>query len=229
MTSPVFECREDGYYVASHGGSRAGGLSPEPTIHDSVQITDSTLGEWTEIRSNARLNKSAIDDYTYLMERVQFDYATVGKFGNVASDVRLGPTNHPIDRPTAHHFTYRTETYDLGEDDESVFEWRSDHPVEIGHDVWIGHAATVLPGVKIGNGAIVGAGAVVTDDIEPYTVVVGVPAEPVRRRFPPEIARRLEATKWWDWEHETLADRLEDFRDLDTFLRKHTPALDAVE
>ncbi|WP_276255579.1 DapH/DapD/GlmU-related protein [Halomontanus rarus] len=218
-----FERREDGYYAAAHGGSRVGTLSPEPTIHEPVQITESTLGEWTEIRPHARLHESALDDYTYLMKRVQLDYTTVGKFGNVASDVRLGPTNHPIDRPTAHHFTYRAAMYELGEDDADVFEWRADQPVEIGHDVWIGHGATVLPGVTVGNGAVVAAGAVVVDDVPPYTVVGGVPAEPLRRRFPADVAARIEATEWWHWDRETLSDRLEAFRNLETFLSRYAP------
>ncbi|WP_415381340.1 DapH/DapD/GlmU-related protein [Halosimplex sp. TS25] len=215
-------------YFESYGPDRSSDLSTEPTIHDPVSITESELGAWTEVRPECRLHESAIGDYTYLMERVQLDYATVGKFGSVASDARLGPTNHPIDRPTAHHFTYRAAAYDLGEDDESIFDWRADQPVTVGRDVWIGHGATVLPGVEIGNGAVVGAGAVVADDVEPYTVVAGVPAEPVRRRFPEEIAARIEATEWWNWDHETLAERLDAFRDLDTFLDEYAPEAEAV-
>ncbi|QPV63320.1 acetyltransferase [Halosimplex litoreum] len=215
-------------YFESYGPDRTGDLSPEPTIHDPVSITESELGAWTEVRSGSRLTESAIGDYTYLMERAQLDYATVGKFGNVASEARLGPTNHPIDRPTAHHFTYRAAMYELGEDDESIFEWRADQPVTLGHDVWIGHGAIVLPGVEIGNGAVVGAGAVVAHDVEPYSVVAGVPAEPIRRRFPEEVAARIEATEWWDWDHETLAERLDAFRDLDTFLDRYAPEPEAV-
>ncbi|MUV88512.1 acetyltransferase [Halapricum sp. CBA1109] len=210
-------------YYEAYGPERTRDLGPEPTLHDPVSITESELGAWTEVREHARLHESAIGDYTYLMERVQLDHATVGKFGNVAADARLGPTNHPIDRPSAHHFTYRAGMYGLGEDDDSVFEWRADHPVEVGHDVWIGHGAVVLPGVTIGNGAVVGAGAVVADDVDPYTVVAGVPAEPIRRRFPADVAARIEATEWWEWDHETLADRLESFRDLETFLDRHAP------
>jgi hypothetical protein len=211
-------------HVDEYGGDRTGSLSREPTVHDPVQITDSRLGDWTEIRPHARLHESGIGDYTYLMERVQLDYTSIGKFGNVASDARLGPTNHPIDRPTAHHFTYRAAMYGLGEDDDSVFDWRADQPVDVGHDVWIGHGATVLPDVTVGNGAVVAAGAVVVDDVPPYTVVAGVPAEPVRRRFPEAVAARIEATEWWHWDHETLAERLDAFRDLETFLERHAPA-----
>ena len=210
-------------YFEDYGPDRTRTLDPEPTLHDPVTITESELGEWTEVRQHARLTRSAIGDYTYLMERVQLDYATVGRFGNVAADVRLGPTNHPIDRPTAHHFTYRAAMYEMGEDDESIFDWRADQPVEVGHDVWLGHGAIVLPGVTIGNGAVVGAGAVVTDDVAPYTVVAGVPAKPIRRRFSAEVARRIEATEWWDWDHETLAERLPAFRDLETFLERYAP------
>jgi len=215
-------------YVEDYGPDRTRELGPEPTLHDPVAIAESELGAWTEIRQHTRLNESAIGDYTYLMERVQLDYATVGKFGNVAADVRVGPTNHPIDRPTAHHFTYRAEMYDLGENDESIFEWRAGQSVEIGHDVWLGHGALVLPGVEIGNGAVVGAGAVVTSDVAPYTVVAGVPAEPIRRRFPAEVAARIEATEWWDWDHEVLGERLAAFRDLETFLAEYAPEADAV-
>jgi hypothetical protein len=210
-------------YFESYGPDRTRALGPEPTLHDPVSITESELGAWTEVRRRARLNESAIGDYTYLMERVQLDFTTVGKFGNVAAEARLGPTNHPIDRPTAHHFTYRARMYGLGENDDSVFEWRADQPVEVGHDVWVGHGAIVLPGVSIGNGAVVGAGAVVTDDVEPYTVVGGVPAGPVRRRFPEEVAARIEATEWWEWDHDTLRERLEAFRDLETFLDRYAP------
>ncbi|RXK47839.1 DapH/DapD/GlmU-related protein [Halorientalis pallida] len=212
-------------YYESHGPDRTCDLSPEPTFHEPVTISESELGSWTEVREGCRINESTLGDYSYLMERVQLDYADVGKFGNIASHARLGPTNHPIHRPTAHHFTYRPVMYGLAEeDDESVFEWRADQPVEVGHDVWIGHNATVLPGVSVGNGAVVAAGAVVTHDVEPYTVVAGVPAEPVKRRFSPEVAARLEATEWWHWDHETLGERLAAFRDLDAFLDAYAPA-----
>ena len=210
-------------YFESRGPDRTVELGEEPTFHDPVSVSESELGRFTEFREGCRLNESVIGDYTYLMERVQVDFASVGKFGNIASHARLGATNHPIDRPTAHHFTYRSEMYDLGEDDETIFQWRAGQPVDVGHDVWIGHNATVLPDVSIGNGAVVAAGAVVTRDVDPYQIVGGVPAEPIERRFPQPTAARIEATEWWNWDHQTLSDRLTAFRDIDTFLAKYAP------
>jgi tetrahydrodipicolinate N-succinyltransferase len=68
--------------------------------------------------------------------------------------------------------------------EESVFDWRRENLVVVGHDVWIGHGATITPGVTIGNGAAVGAGAVVTRDVEPYAIVAGVPAADQAALFP---------------------------------------------
>jgi hypothetical protein len=222
-STPEYDRRNGNYYVSSHNDGRITSLSKEPTLHEPVQLTKTELGAWTEIREKSRLSDVELGDYSYLMERVQAEHAAIGKFASIASDVRIGPPNHPIDRPSAHHFTYRAAMYELGRDDESIFEWRNDQKVELGHDTWIGHGATVVPGVSIGTGTVVAAGAVVTDDVGPYQIVGGVPARRIDRRFSSETASKLQATAWWDWDHATLRDRLADFRDLETFLKKYAP------
>lgn len=227
--SPEYDRRNGRYYVSSHNDDRVVDLSEEPTLHEPVQLTDTELGVWTEIREHSRLHTVDVGDYSYLMERVQAEHASIGKFASVASDVRLGPSNHPVERPSAHHFTYRAAMYELGADDESVFEWRAGQAVDIGHDTWLGHGATIVPGVTIGTGAVVAAGAVVTADVDPYEIVGGVPARPIGRRFPSDVAAKLQATAWWDWDHATLRDRLPDFRDLETFLEKYAPETASVE
>ncbi len=120
--------------------------------------------------------------------------------------MRINATNHPTWRATQHHFTYRASNYwSRRESDEAeFFDWRRANAVTIGHDVWIGHGATMLPGVTVGDGAVVGAGAVVSRDVDPYVIVGGVPARPIRERFPKAIADRMRALAWWDWDHGRL-------------------------
>ncbi len=150
-------------------------------------------------------------------------YSRIGKFANLASNCRLNPSNHPMWRPSLHHFPYRSAKYGLGPDDPEVFAWRRQNQVVVGNDTWIGHGASLQPGVTVGDGAVVGTGAVVTKDVAPYTVVVGVPARPLRERFPRAIAERLQALAWWDWPHEKLKEALPDFRHLKVaaFLEKY--------
>jgi phosphonate metabolism protein (transferase hexapeptide repeat family) len=130
-----------------------------------------------------------------------------------------------MDRPSQHHFTYRLTRYGLAEEDDAAFfGWRQRQRVHIGHDTWIGHGVVIMPGVRIGNGAVVGSNSVVTRDVPAYAVVAGAPARVLRMRFARDIAQALEATAWWDWDHETLAARLPDFSDLRRFLHLYAPA-----
>lgn len=199
-------------------------LSPSPTIHPTARLIRCRLGAWTEVAEGVVMHETSLGDYSYIMQYSQTAYCEIGKFSNIASFVRIHPPNHPQERPSLHHFTYRSAMYGLGDDDAAVFEWRRSQAVRIGHDTWIGHNAAVMPGVSLGNGAIVGTGAVVTRNVDPYTVVVGVPAKPLKQRFDPKIIERLEATAWWDWPHHLLKERLEDFRGgVEVFLEKYDP------
>lgn len=199
-------------------------LGEEPHIHETARVLDSTLGAWTDLGPRTTIVESTFGDYSYTAGDVQIIYSEVGKFCSIASHARLNPGNHPMDRVTQHHLTYRRVQYALGaEDDASFFDWRRADKVVVGHDVWIGHGALLMPGVTVGTGAVIGAGAVVTRDVEPYTVAVGVPARPSRRRFSQEAAEALLAIAWWDWPRELLEERLPDLNDLPTFLAKYGP------
>ncbi|GES48257.1 hypothetical protein Rhsp01_04500 [Rhizobium sp. NBRC 114257] len=115
-----------------------------------------------------------------------------------------------------HRFTYCPEYYAAGAvRDHAFFDRRKEDRAVIGNDVWIGHGVIVLPGVKAGNGAVLAAGAVVSKDVQPYTVVGGIPAKFIRERFTRTIAERLTSIAWWDWPFETIMERLADFQSSD--------------
>jgi hypothetical protein len=197
-------------------------LGETPWVHETSRIRDSVLGPWTAIGPNCSISESTFGDYSYCAGDVSIIYSEVGKFCSFASHVRLNPGNHPMDRVTQHHMTYRRAQYGFGElDDEAFFDWRRADKVTVGHDVWLGHGVLLMPGVSVATGAVIGAGAVVTRDIAPYTIAVGVPARPLRQRFTNEVVEKLMQIAWWDWPREVLEERLDELCDLPAFLEKY--------
>lgn len=190
-------------------------LSEAPLIHPTAKINDSTLGRYTEIGAHCHVARSTIGDYSYAVEGTQIAHAEIGKFANIAANVRIYASMHPMERASLHHFTYRSSWYFEDEtDDADFFAWRASNGIVIGHDTWIGHGAVIMPGVRIGHGAIIGSNAVVTKDVADFAIAVGVPAKTIRQRFPDDIAGRMMALAWWDWPHDKLRTALPDFRRL---------------
>ncbi len=196
----------------------------QPRIGQNVILNGTRLGQYVHLSDDAILQEVEMGDYSYTAGHNQIFYATIGKFVSIASYARINPGNHPTyQRIAQHHFTYRASEYGLGEDDEAFFDWRREQHVTIGHDVWIGHNAIIMPGVTIGNGAAIGSAAVVTKDVAPYTIVAGVAAKPIGQRFSDALIERIERSQWWHWEHDTLKQRMADFRDMHTFAARYLP------
>lgn len=195
-----------------------------PVIEDGCVVIDSDFGAYTWINSGTRVQHSVFGDYSYCDRNCDVANAQIGKFANIASGVRIGATDHPLERASLHHFMYRSSDYwSDAEPDAAFFEHRRSRLAVVGHDTWIGHNAQIKPEVTVGHGAVVAAGAVVTKDVAPYTIVAGMPAKVLRLRQPEPIAERLMALAWWDWDHDRIGDALEDFRslDADAFLEKY--------
>ena len=195
-----------------------------PFIHPDCEVTDVSFGRYVELGRGSRLAHSHMGDYSYCDRFADIANATVGKFSNIAAYVRIGATDHPMEKASLHHFHYRSADYfDDAADDDAWFDHRRTRRTVIGHDTWLGHGAQVRPDVTIGHGAVVAGGAIVTKDVAPYTIVAGIPAVPLCARYAPGIADRISAIAWWDWPHDRLRAALDDFRTLsaEAFLEKY--------
>ena len=136
---------------------------------------------------------------------VNGDRLKIGKFCSIACGAKFLFTsaNHALRSLSTYPFPIFFEEWGLDVKDIRQ-AWDNRGGIVIGNDVWIGFEAVILSGVTVGDGAIIGSRAVVTKDVPPYTIVGGVPARPIRRRFEDAVIEKLEALRWWDWDEEAI-------------------------
>lgn len=137
------------------------------------------------------------------------DRLIIGKFCSIACGARFlfNSANHTLHSLANYTFPLFFEEWGLDKKDVTS-AWDNKGDIVIGNDVWIGYEAVVMAGVHIGDGAIVAARAVVTKDVEPYTIVGGVPAKAIRPRFDAGTAARLQELQWWNWPAEKIREYL---------------------
>lgn len=140
---------------------------------------------------------------------VNEDKLKIGKFCSIACGAKFLFTsgNHAMQSLSTYTFPIFFEEWGLDPKDIRS-AWDNKGDIVIGNDVWIGYEAAIMSGVKIGDGAIIGTRAVVTKDVAPYTIVGGVPAKLIRKRFDDETIKALQALRWWDWEFDEIQKKL---------------------
>lgn len=149
------------------------------------------------------------------------DRLVIGRFCSIAAETRfiMNGGNHATDWLTTYPFPVFGEGWETAM--PQAWPYRGD--TVVGNDVWIGWGATIMPGVTIGDGAIIATRSVVTRNVEPYAVVGGNPAKPIRYRFDQDTRRRLVELAWWDWDREKIA------RNVGTICSGDVEALAAAE
>lgn len=138
------------------------------------------------------------------------DKLIIGKFCSIACGAKFlfNSANHTQTSLSTYTFPLFFEEWEL-EKKNVTKAWDNKGNIIIGNDVWIGYDAIILSGVTIGDGAIIGARAVVTKDVPPYTIVGGVPAKAIRKRFDEKTIKSLLNLKWWDWPEERIAANIQ--------------------
>ena len=186
-------------------------IYPRTGDKEIVYLKDVVTGPNIEIGDYTIYNDFVRDPRHFEKNNVLYHYPVngdrlkIGKFCSIACGAKFLFTsgNHSMQSLSTYTFPIFYEEWGLdAKDIRSAWDNKGD--ITIGNDVWIGYEAVILSGVTIGDGAIVGARAVVTKDVPPYTIVAGVPARPIRKRFDEETIAKLQALRWWDWDEEKI-------------------------
>lgn len=190
-------------------------IYPRPGDTQIVYLQDVVNGPNIEVGAYTIYNDFVHDPRDFEKNNVLYHYPVngdrlkIGKFCSVACGAKFLFTsgNHSLRSLSTYTFPIFYEQWGL--DPKNIRDaWDNKGDIVIGNDVWIGYEAVLLSGVTVGDGAVIGTRAVVTKDVPPYTIVGGVPARPIRRRFDPQTIARLEELRWWDWEEERIARNL---------------------
>ena len=181
------------------------------TVYLRAVITDPNIsvGEYTMYNDFVKDPRDFQKNNVLYHYPVNRDKLIIGKYGSIACGAKFVFTsaNHTMKSLSTYPFPIFWEHFSLLP--ENVTDaWDNKGDIVIGNDVWIGYEAVIMPGVHIGDGAIIGTRAVVTRDVEPYTIVGGVPAKPIRKRFDQETIDKLLVLSWWDWDKERICMNL---------------------
>ena len=167
------------------------GYDKEIYVKPTIKNPNIVVGDFTYI-ADSEFESLVTHHYEWLGDKL-----IIGKFCQIAAGVEfvMNGANHQMNAVSTYPF-YTLQGWDMAPPAHKDLPLKGD--TVIGNDVWIGQNATILPGVHIGDGAIIGASAVVGSNVESYTIVVGNPAKPLRKRFDDELINLLLKFKWWD-------------------------------
>lgn len=177
------------------------------------------VGRYSNVRNTTLGFGSYIGSKSFMPDCI------IGKFCSIGSNVQVTSGNHPTSvfvstHPAFYSVSGSTGLYFVNRSKFKEFEFADDkgHKAVIGNDVWISSNVLIVAPVKIGNGAVVAAGAVVTEDVEPYTIVGGVPAKVIGRRFDETTCEKINSSEWWNWDLDTIRKNADFFDNAERFL-----------
>ena len=190
--------------------------NPSCVFDSSSEILESSFGRYVVIFGDNNIYNSKIDSYSYIQMGSRIFNCEIGKFCSIASNVSIAPGMHDLSKVTTHPALVQRTTPlpKVFAKEDNVISFKK---VFIGNDVWIGEKAIILDGIKIGNGAVIAGGSVVVKDVEPYSIVGGVPAKHIKYRFESDVVKILQDSKWWNYSDEWFEKNANLMLDIECF------------
>lgn len=185
-------------------------IGDNTVVGDFSRLIGCHLGKNVDIYRYALIQQSSLGNYSYVGRNFVGLHMNVGKFTAISWNVSIGGANHDYRRITQHAFIYSPQ-FRMLDGEEPAYD-RFDNKCEIGNEVWIGCNSVINREVVIGDGAVVGAGAVVTKDVEPYTIVAGVPAKVIKRRCSDKLIEELLSLQWWNLPEDVIRKNIKLFQ-----------------
>lgn len=156
-----------------------------------------TISKTAKIYPFTIVLNTIIKDYSYVSYNSTINNCEIGKFCSIAKSVKIGLGKHPLNFISTSPIFY-SPINPLKKILSMELKFKDTERIKIGNDVWIGANVVILDGVNIGNGAVIGANSVVTRDVLPYSIVGGVPAKEIKKRFSENIINAIQDSQWWD-------------------------------
>lgn len=206
-------------------------IYPRSQGHSTVYLKNVITDSFIEVGDYTTYDDFERDPRDFQRNNVLYHYPecnndrlVIGKFCSIACGAKFifNAANHTLKGLTTYPFPIFFEEWGLPSDVKDISSaWNNKGDIIIGNDVWIGYEAVIMSGVTIGDGAVIGTRAVVTKDVPPYTIVGGVPAKAIRRRYDDDTICRLQNLRWWDFDEEKIrrnvdalmSGRLDDIKD----------------
>lgn len=176
-------------------------------IKNTVTNPNIIIGDYTyydDLVDSEDFERNVLYHYPFVGDKL-----IIGRFCALATGVRfiMNGANHKLDGLSTYPFSIFRNGWERVTPSQEELTSKGD--TVVGNDVWIGFESLIMPGVHIGDGAVIAARSVVVSDVEPYTIVGGNPAKPIRRRFSQAVIDELREIAWWNWSAEKITANLE--------------------
>jgi len=190
-------------------------------IGDRVVLNNTVLEENTAVGNDSHLYNVSLGEYSYIGQRGTMMNTKIGKFCSIGQGTSISLGMHPSSTFVSTSPVFFSPHKQCGTTFANGSYFKEMGNCTIGNDVWIGANVIIMDDVTVGDGAIIGAGAVVTQNIPPYAITVGIPSKVIKYRFTENEIEFLLKFKWWDRDINWIKENYKDFHDIKPFMKKY--------